>query len=704
MAVVKKSHRPFAPELTRCACHMQRVYIDLGKIPHPTRAALSGDAAPSIGCLLGAELDIGVHFFRNNTQEALAGSSTGKLTLKAPGALAGPALFLDATMTPSGSGAATVYKFSGVLSSDELVADLGELTVKTYRASIAWTEPTKAEAKCSDFDLVIENSSTRPDDTLPATTDARWQWIKEAAPETNGFTHDDETKTLSVEAGGGTPDAHAASHGVGGGDPITIAQSQVTNLATDLASKVPATRTVAGKPLSDNITLAKADVGLGNVDNTSDANKPISTATANALSDKLGSEDFGTYTLSVSTELASKVPVTRTVAGKALSNNVTLVKADVGLGNVDNTSDASKPISTATQTALNGKAATNQKLDDFGIPDDNTDLNATTSRHGLLPKLGGGTTNFLRADGAWAAPSGGGSGTITMSGVAFVDATVGNNATAEIGNPAKPYVSAQAAVNAGATILHIVGNVGSIESLAGLSLHIIGIGKDFSAIQAISAIGNIVLTGNGQENVRVNGTVRAGPTVPADPGTAGVEVGAPGSNGAAGATGSLISVYGMTLLSIVQAHGQDGGNGGDGGPGDSGNTSGQGGSGGDGGLGGSIYLTDCIYNEAKANGGNGGPGGESPDTPGSTGRSTGGNAGGAGSGGTITLLRCHELGTHHTSNGQPGAVGPGSPEGQQGSTSSTGTTTVISSIITVGEYTTNVLTATIMNGVFYPSL
>jgi hypothetical protein len=32
-----------------------------------------------------------------------------------------------------------------------------------------------------------------------------------------------------------------------------------------------------------------------------------------------------------------------------------LTKSDVGLGNVDNTSDANKPISTATQTALNGK-------------------------------------------------------------------------------------------------------------------------------------------------------------------------------------------------------------------------------------------------------------------------------------------------------------------------------------------------------------
>ena len=35
----------------------------------------------------------------------------------------------------------------------------------------------------------------------------------------------------------------------------------------------------------------------------------------------------------------------------------TLTKASVGLANTDNTSDAAKPISTATQTALNGKAS-----------------------------------------------------------------------------------------------------------------------------------------------------------------------------------------------------------------------------------------------------------------------------------------------------------------------------------------------------------
>jgi len=54
------------------------------------------------------------------------------------------------------------------------------------------------------------------------------------------------------------------------------------------------------------------------------------------------------------------------------------------------------------------------KLDDLATPDDNTDLDSSTTRHGLLKKLDGSTTNFLRGDGAWATPSsgsGGGGGT-----------------------------------------------------------------------------------------------------------------------------------------------------------------------------------------------------------------------------------------------------------------------------------------------------
>ena len=50
----------------------------------------------------------------------------------------------------------------------------------------------------------------------------------------------------------------------------------------------------------------------------------------------------------------------KTIEGQSLlgSGNIDLSKTDVGLSNVDNTSDVNKPISTATQTALNGKQDT----------------------------------------------------------------------------------------------------------------------------------------------------------------------------------------------------------------------------------------------------------------------------------------------------------------------------------------------------------
>ena len=99
-----------------------------------------------------------------------------------------------------------------------------------------------------------------------------------------------------------------------------------------------------------------ADIGLGNVNNTTDLGKPISTATQTALDGKAAathSHATGDIT-GFGAAAAAAAPV-QSVAGK--TGVVALVKADVGLGNVDNTTDLGKPISTATQTALDGKAA-----------------------------------------------------------------------------------------------------------------------------------------------------------------------------------------------------------------------------------------------------------------------------------------------------------------------------------------------------------
>jgi hypothetical protein len=54
------------------------------------------------------------------------------------------------------------------------------------------------------------------------------------------------------------------------------------------------------------------------------------------------------------------------------------------------------------------------KLDDLGTPDDTTDLDVSTSRHGLAPKAPADNTKFLRGDGSWAVP--GVSGSVTFAG------------------------------------------------------------------------------------------------------------------------------------------------------------------------------------------------------------------------------------------------------------------------------------------------
>lgn len=107
--------------------------------------------------------------------------------------------------------------------------------------------------------------------------------------------------------------------------------------------------------------VTKSDVGLGNVDNTSDANKPVSTAAQTALDAK---QDLDSDLTAIAGLTPSNDDVIQRKAGawtnrtpSQLKTDLSLSKSDVGLGNVDNTSDANKPVSTAQQTAIDAKVA-----------------------------------------------------------------------------------------------------------------------------------------------------------------------------------------------------------------------------------------------------------------------------------------------------------------------------------------------------------
>ena len=80
-------------------------------------------------------------------------------------------------------------------------------------------------------------------------------------------------------------------------------------------------------------------------------------------------------------------------------SNAATARSNLGLGNVDNTSDVNKPVSTAQQTALDGKAAASHSHSGADI----TSGTVSTAR------LGTGTANattFLRGDQTWAAAGG----------------------------------------------------------------------------------------------------------------------------------------------------------------------------------------------------------------------------------------------------------------------------------------------------------
>lgn len=167
----------------------------------------------------------------------------------------------------------------------------------------------------------VEDSWTLPINKLMSPEEVKT--LYEENENTNAFTDDNLDKLDSIEAG-----------------------AQV-NTVTSVAGKV------------GGVTLNKVDVGLNNVDNTADLNKPISTAAQSALDGKVDKATGQTLMTDAERlklsgiEAGAQVNSVTSVSGRV--GAVTLDKTDVGLSDVDNTSDLSKPISSATQSALDGK-------------------------------------------------------------------------------------------------------------------------------------------------------------------------------------------------------------------------------------------------------------------------------------------------------------------------------------------------------------
>lgn len=143
----------------------------------------------------------------------------------------------------------------------------------------------------------------------------------------------------NISAGAAIAKSKLAALSISDSDVTSISESKITNLVSDLSGKQPLdsdlTTIAALTPSTDNIlqykagawinrtpaqfkidlALTKSDAGLGNVDNTSDVNKPISTAEQTALNLKanLASPTF-TGTVTVPTPVNSTDASTKAYA------------------------------------------------------------------------------------------------------------------------------------------------------------------------------------------------------------------------------------------------------------------------------------------------------------------------------------------------------------------------------------------------------
>lgn len=166
----------------------------------------------------------------------------------------------------------------------------------------------------------------------------------------------------AIDEGGSGLEAHITDYnnphrvtkdqvGLGNVENYSPAEMPISDAVREEINRIDTTLSETGTDLSYHIRdynnphkVTKAQIGLDKVDNTSDLEKPISVAMQEALNEiKLDATGYATKN-----ELNDHI--------NDRMNPHFVTKDQVGLGNVDNTSDLDKPISNAVQRALDNKA------------------------------------------------------------------------------------------------------------------------------------------------------------------------------------------------------------------------------------------------------------------------------------------------------------------------------------------------------------
>jgi hypothetical protein len=272
------------------------------------------------------------------------------------------------------------------------------------------------------------------------------------------------TDSTSITANWSTAGQVAFQRAALTGDVTATANSNATTIANGVVStaKMGGDVTTAGKALLDDADAAaqRTTLGLGTLATQSGTFSGTSSGTNTGdqtitLTGDVTGSGTGSFAATIASGAVSttKLGGDITLAGKALLDDAdaSAQRTTLGLGTLATQSGTFSGTSSGTNTGdqtitLTGDvtgsgtgsfaatiasgAVSNAKLANVatstikgrvtagtGSPEDLTGTQATTlldtftsSLKGLAPASGGGTTNFLRADGTWATPAGGGGG------------------------------------------------------------------------------------------------------------------------------------------------------------------------------------------------------------------------------------------------------------------------------------------------------
>lgn len=246
--------------------------------------------------------------------------------------------------------------YSGFVSNVEHTGDVTGATELTIANDAVTNAKAANMVQATIKGRAVAAGTGDPTDLTP--TEARA--VLNVADGANAYTHPNHTGDVTSTGDGVTAIAAGV---IVNADINAAAAIALSKLATDPLARANHTGTQAASTITNFATEVAGTAAVTantakvtNATHTGDVTGATELTIANDAVTNAKLANMATKTYKGRTSGTTGDP--EDVAVATLKTDLGLVKGDVGLGNVDNTSDANKPVSTATQTALNEKQAT----------------------------------------------------------------------------------------------------------------------------------------------------------------------------------------------------------------------------------------------------------------------------------------------------------------------------------------------------------